>query len=91
MYLIEHYKKLNMPLSEIKSAIEFVKETNCQDYQKVENHFEQLSNLMIHLNAEMKEMKPILENLNANQKEALLNKLSPQGVTLAHSLLLLLG
>ncbi len=80
-----------MPLSEIRSAIELVKETNCNDFNKVEIHFEQLSSLMVHLNEEMKEIKPILENLNPIQKEALLNKFSPQGMTLAHSILLLLS
>jgi MerR family copper efflux transcriptional regulator len=89
--LIEHYKKLNMPLSEIKSTLEMVKENNGENFYKVEKHFEQISTIMLHLNEEMKEIKPILDNLSANQKEALLTKMSPQGVTLAHSILLLLG
>lgn len=77
-----------MPLSEIKSVLEFGRKTNFNDLNTIEKHLEKLSHLMLHLNVEMKETKSILENLNTNEKEALLNKLSPQGLTLVHSLLL---
>ncbi len=80
-----------MPLSDIKSALEFVKETPFNDINKVKKHLEQLSHLMLHLDAEMEEFKPILKNLNEKQKDALFSRLSPRCVTLAHSLLLPVG
>ncbi|MBH0171589.1 MAG: MerR family transcriptional regulator [Bacillota bacterium] len=88
--LIEHYKKLNMPLHEIKSVIELVKLKSTENEQ-VEKYVDQIAELMKHLEAEIKEIKPIMESLNDKQRELLLNKVSPQGMTLAHSLLLLFG
>jgi DNA-binding transcriptional MerR regulator len=88
--LIEHYKKLNMPLHEIKSVIELVKLKSIENEQ-VEKYVDQIAELMKHLEAEIKEIKPIMESLNDKQRELLLNKVSSQGMTLAHSLLLLFG
>ncbi|MFC0189900.1 MerR family transcriptional regulator [Fictibacillus aquaticus] len=89
--LIEHYKNMNMPLQEIKSSIELVKKKNSISSTQVEKHFDQIAEFMKHLEKEIMEMKPILENLEDKQRELVLSKVSPQGVTLAHSLLLLLG
>jgi MerR family transcriptional regulator, copper efflux regulator len=88
--LIEHYKKLNMPLHEIKSAIELIKKRSTKDEQ-VEKHVDQIADIMKHLEAEILEIKPIIESLNEKQRELILNKVSPQGMTLAQSLLLLFG
>jgi CII-binding regulator of phage lambda lysogenization HflD len=80
-----------MPLSDIKATLEFVKAKQCLDLTRVEKHLEQVSNIMHHLNEEIQEIKPLIENLSEKQKEVLISKLSPQGVTLAHSLILLLS
>ncbi|ANC75875.1 hypothetical protein ABE65_003210 [Fictibacillus phosphorivorans] len=79
-----------MPLHEIKSVIELVKLKSTEN-EHVEKYVDQIAELMKHLEAEIKEIKPIMESLNDKQKELLLNKVSPQGMTLAHSLLLLFG
>jgi ribosomal protein S10 len=79
-----------MPLHEIKSVIELVKLKSTENEQ-VEKYVDQIAELMKHLEAEIKEIKPIMESLNDKQRELLLNKVSPQGMTLAHSLLLLFG
>ncbi|PFO08506.1 MerR family transcriptional regulator [Bacillus sp. AFS076308] len=89
--LIEHYKTLNMPLEEIKSAIRMINTDTEIDKEKIEKHCEQIANLMDHLKEEIKVMEPILQKLNNNEKEILVNKLSLQGVTLAQTLLLLFG
>ncbi|TWD91628.1 DNA-binding transcriptional MerR regulator [Neobacillus bataviensis] len=89
--LIEHYKTLNMPLEEIKSAIRMINSHTEIDKEKIEKHCEQIANLMDHLKEEIKVMEPILQKLNNNEKEILVNKLSLQGVTLAQTLLLLFG
>ncbi|MET3729849.1 ribosomal protein S10 [Fictibacillus halophilus] len=79
-----------MPLHEIKSVIELVKLKSTEN-EHVEKYVDQIAELMKHLEAEIKEIKPIMESLNDKQRELLLNKVSPQGMTLAHSLLLLFG
>lgn len=79
-----------MPLHEIKSVIELVKLKSIENEQ-VEKYVDQIAELMKHLEAEIKEIKPIMESLNDKQRELLLNKVSSQGMTLAHSLLLLFG
>jgi MerR family copper efflux transcriptional regulator len=90
LHLIEHYKKLNMPLAEIKATLEFVREKEL-DLSKIEKHLDQVSTIMKHLNEEIQEIKPLLESLSDKQKEVLMSKFSSQGVTLANSLLLLLS
>ena len=80
-----------MPLEEIKSSIELIKSDNCMDKQKVEKHFAQIGSIMQHLKEEITVLEPILQKLNNQQKELLVNKLSPQGITLAQTLLLLFG
>lgn len=89
--LVEHYKNLNMPLEEIKSSIELIKSDESIDKQKVEKHVDQMAIIMQHLKDEIIAMEPILEKLNVHQKEMLVNRLSPQGVALAQTLLLLFG
>ncbi len=79
-----------MPLHEIKSVIELVKLKSTEN-EHVEKYVDQIAELMKHLEAEIKEIKPIMESLNDKQRALLLNKVSPQGMTLAHSLLLLFG
>lgn len=78
-----------MPLVQIKETLEFIKEKECTDLYKVENHIEQVMGIIKHLNEEMNELKPIFEKLDEKQKEAVLSKFSPQSVTLAHSILML--
>ena len=89
--LVEHYKTLKMPLEEIKSYIKMLHSENIIDKEKVEQHCDQIAVLMEHLKEEIKFMEPILRELNKEEKEMLVNKLSLQGVTLAQTLLLLFG
>jgi len=87
--LVDHYKTFNLPLKEIKSYIKMVHSEKTIDHEKVAKHCEQIAVLMDHLKKEIKAMEPVLQKLDRNEKEMLVNKLSLQGVTLAHSLLLL--
>lgn len=87
--LVEHYKRLNMPLDEIKNSIELIKSLKDIDPCKLKKHFDQIADIMQHLEAEIREMKPILENLNDQQKATIMRSISPTGVTLAQTLLLL--
>jgi MerR family transcriptional regulator, copper efflux regulator len=89
--LVEHYKNLNMPLEEIKSAIELMRTDFDIDKAKVEKHVEQIAAIMEHLKEEIMLMEPFLKKLDSNEKEQVVSKLSPQGITLAKSLLLLLN
>jgi MerR family transcriptional regulator, copper efflux regulator len=80
-----------MPLEEIKGAIELMKANDEIDKEKVEKHVDQIAAIMAHLKEEIKLMEPFLEKLNSNEKEMVVSKLSPQGITLAQTLLLLLN
>ncbi|WP_281269140.1 MerR family transcriptional regulator [Bacillus taeanensis] len=89
--LVEHYKKLNMPLDEIKTAIGLIKSNDGADDCKVEKHMEQIADIMKHLETEIKEIKPLLENLDEKQHKVIMNKLAPRGTALSQTLLLLFG
>jgi MerR family transcriptional regulator, copper efflux regulator len=80
-----------MPLEEIKNTIELMKANDEIDKEKVEKHVEQIAAIMEHLKEEIKLMEPFLQKLNSCDKELVVSKLSPQGITLAQSLLLLLN
>jgi MerR family transcriptional regulator, copper efflux regulator len=88
--LIEQYKKINIPLEEIKTLIcgKNSDKTNMNEFL-MEKHVEQISEIMHQLDMEIKEIKPILDGLNKKQKELVANRLSNQGETLAKSLLVL--
>jgi MerR family transcriptional regulator, copper efflux regulator len=90
--LVEHYKKMNMPLEDIKGTLVLLnsKTTNV-DEMTMEKHVEQISEYMHHLEMEIKELRPILESLSNKQKEIIIKRLSCQGSTLAQSLLFLMG
>lgn len=89
--LVEHYKNLNMPLDEIKNAIEMMRADYVIDQEKVEKHVEQIAGIMEHLEEEIKLIEPFLQKLSGSEKEQVVSKLSPQGITLAQTLLLLLN
>lgn len=89
--LVEHYKKLNMPLDEIKKTIEILQSNGMFDCNEVTRHTEQIKEVMKFLEFEIKEIKPVLENLNKNQREMIMKSLSPQSTSLLHALMLLLG
>ncbi|MBM6617086.1 MerR family transcriptional regulator [Bacillus suaedaesalsae] len=90
LHLIEHYKKLNMPLSKVKETLELMQKKECsQDINKVEEHIEQVMNMIQHLQEEMNEIKPLIERLNDGEREAMMMKFSPQSVELAQSILAL--
>lgn len=87
--LVEHYKQLNMPLDKIKNSIGLINSSSDIDACKLEKHFDQLAGIMQHLETELNEMKPILENLNDKQRATVTRNISPTGLTLAQTLLLL--
>jgi MerR family transcriptional regulator, copper efflux regulator len=88
--LVDYYKRLNVPLNEIKNVITSNElKLDEIDRGKVEAHVEQIADFMQHLEDELKEIKPILDKLSDHQKEALFNKISPKSITLAQTLLLL--
>ncbi|KAA0547447.1 MerR family transcriptional regulator [Bacillus sp. BGMRC 2118] len=86
--LIEHYKTLNMPLSKVKETLELMNKKDCsEDINKIEQHIEQVMNMIQHLQEEMNELKPLIERLNDVEKEALMMKFSPHSIELAQSIL----
>lgn len=90
--LVEHYKKMNMPLEDIKDMIVLLNsKTTTVNEIIMEKHVEQISEYMHHLDMEIKELRPILENLNEKQKEIIIKRLSCQGSALAQTLLFLIG
>ncbi|WP_442599015.1 MerR family transcriptional regulator [Neobacillus sp. D3-1R] len=90
--LVDHYKKMNMPLEEIKNLIVLLNsKTTAVDEMIMKKHVEQISEYMHHLEMEIKELRPILENLDGKQKELILKRLSNQGSALAQSLLYLIS
>lgn len=86
--MIAHYKKLNMPLEEIKERLMLNQQA---DQQKMAKHLDKIADMMLHLEMEIKDIKPVLERLNDQQKELMINKMSPKSAALAHALLLLIG
>ncbi|WP_409300790.1 MerR family transcriptional regulator [Peribacillus sp. SCS-155] len=89
--LIIHYKKLNMPLQEIKETIDLLHSCDVMNEEKFEKHCTQILEVMHHLEEELRELKPLFEKLNSQQKELLLQRMSSKGLGLAKSLQILLN
>ncbi|MHC0038482.1 MerR family transcriptional regulator [Pseudoneobacillus sp. C159] len=91
LQLIAHYKKLNMPLEEIKEFIHLLKKEGQLNEDKINKHVQQITDIMHHLVAELNEIKPLIDKLDSKQKDFIASKISAQGLTLAQTLILFFG
>ncbi|MBZ6489117.1 transcriptional regulator [Priestia aryabhattai] len=84
LYLIEKLKSEGRSLEEISSlfAIEQSENSHSKD---------ELASKFYVLNDSLKEVAPLMEKLNEEDRKVMMNRLSPESVTLLHSLLLLLS
>ncbi|WP_453997411.1 MerR family transcriptional regulator [Bacillus nitroreducens] len=82
LHLVAQYKEQNFPLLEIKEKVELF-HTNRIEQEKVLKYTQNLSKRMEYLETELKEMKPILESLSAEQQKSVRNNMSTQGMALA--------
>lgn len=82
LHLVAQYKEQNIPLLEIKEKVELF-HTNRIEQEKVLKYTQNLSKRMEYLETELKEMKPILESLSAEQQKSVRNNMSTQGMALA--------
>ena len=88
LHLVAQYKELNIPLLEIKEKVELFK-TNRVEQEKVLRYTQDLSKRMEYLETELKEIKPMLEGLSAEQQKSVLNKMSSQSMALAKLIMVL--
>ncbi|MFE0562497.1 transcriptional regulator [Priestia megaterium] len=84
LYLIEKLKSEGRSLEEISSLFSIEQSEN--------SHFkDELASKFYVLNDSLKEVAPLMEKLNEEDRKVMMNRLSPESVTLLHSLLLLLS
>ncbi|MFD1781376.1 MerR family transcriptional regulator [Fredinandcohnia salidurans] len=88
LHLVAQYKELNIPLLEIKEKVELFK-TSRVEQEKVLRYTQDLSKRMEYLETELKEIKPMLEGLSAEQQKSVLNKMSSQSMALAKLIMVL--
>lgn len=88
--LVEQYKKRNFPLNEIKERVEIYKTEKFEE-TKVMKHVQQLSDIMNDLESEIREIRPMLENLDKHQQKQLTERISPKSVALARTLMMMFG
>lgn len=88
--LVAEYKKHNLPLEEIKEKLEQSRSLYVEN-EKLAEHVDRLTDMMKHLELEMREMKPLLANLDDHQKESVTSKITPQSVQLAQTIMVLFG
>lgn len=87
--LIEKYKKLHMPLCEIKELLE-KKQSNAPDDEFIVEQVEEIAKHIHQLENELVSIKPLLEDLTEDQRQALRKDLSGQASTLIKTLVLFL-
>lgn len=87
---IEKYKKLHMPLCEIKELLE-KKQSNAQDDEFIVEQVEEITKHIHQLENELVFIKPLLEDLTEDQRRALRKDLSGQASTLIKTLVLFLA
>lgn len=90
LHFVSQCKEQNIPLAEIKEKISLYY-TNSVEKEKLLKYAQILSRRMEHLEAELKEIKPLLESLNEEEQRSIINRMSPQSMALAQSLLILLN
>lgn len=89
---IEDCKKMNMSLQEIKERLE-LKRFNNKSVEKDDTclkHAELLATHMKQLEQEIKELKPIFEQLSQDSQLEITNRINPQSKALMQSILLLI-
>ncbi|MEH7379146.1 MerR family transcriptional regulator [Bacillus sp. JJ1533] len=85
---IESCKQKQLSLHEIRESINDESKKNQTDILLQTNEVEEkIKNLKNNVD----ELLPLLEKLNDSEKKLILNRLSPESVTLIHSLLMLLA
>ncbi|WP_431307301.1 MerR family transcriptional regulator [Ferdinandcohnia quinoae] len=88
LHLVSQCKEQNMPLAEIKEKISLYY-TSSVEKEKLLKYAQVLSKRMEHLEAELKEIKPLLDALNEEEQKSIINRMSPQSMALAQSLIIL--
>ncbi|MDE8675287.1 MerR family transcriptional regulator [Priestia sp. SB1] len=84
LYLIEKLKSEGRSLEEISSLFSVEQSENSHSKDELASKF-------YVLNDSLKEVAPLMEKLNEEDRKVMMNRLSPESVTLLHSLLLLLS
>nr|WP_259468740.1 MerR family transcriptional regulator [Priestia megaterium] len=84
LYLIERLKSEGRSLEEISSLFSIEQSENSHSKDELASKF-------YVLNDSLKEVAPLMEKLNEEDRKVMMNRLSPESVTLLHSLLLLLS
>ncbi|WP_412998927.1 MerR family transcriptional regulator [Priestia megaterium] len=84
LYLIEKLKSEGRSLEEISSLFSIEQSENSHSKDELASKF-------YVLNDSLKEVAPLMEKLNEEDRKVMMNRLSPESVTLLHSLLLLLS
>jgi MerR family transcriptional regulator, copper efflux regulator len=83
LQLIEEYKKMHLPLQEIKGKLYLNKQEQLQS-QEVEKHIETVTNQIKQLQKDISVLLPIIEK---GQQDAISKKLGEEGTALIQSLL----
>ncbi|WP_284141234.1 MerR family transcriptional regulator [Virgibacillus sp. LDC-1] len=89
--LINYYKKLHMPLDEIKKIIGAKISTNAIDGDRVKQQARQLADMMEFLELEVQDIASKLDKLDHSQREIVLKHILPHTAALSQSILVLLG
>ncbi|UAC48938.1 MerR family transcriptional regulator [Bacillus aquiflavi] len=85
---IEKYKKLHLPLEEIKRKLEIKKSREIKETE-VEKQIYALAQQMKQLQDELSDLLPLIEKLDDKPKEALAKKLTNERSALLQSLLVI--
>ncbi|MCA1032950.1 MerR family transcriptional regulator [Bacillus timonensis] len=83
--MVEQYKKINMPLSEIKTKVELLKADQAEE-ETIFNHIFKITSLMKHIEIELEDIRPLLDHLNEEQKKDASKKISSYSQTLVEKL-----
>lgn len=84
---IEECKQQNLSLQEIKEAL--VKKN--EKKPDIVHQANDVANQIHDLKENIEDLLPLIKNLDENERKLITSRLSPETVTLIHSLLLLLG
>jgi MerR family transcriptional regulator, copper efflux regulator len=85
---IEACKKQQRSLQEIKELLARKKQEKQPDIVHQAND---IANQIHHLKENIEELLPLFENLDEHERKLIIKRLSPESITLIHSLLMLLG
>jgi MerR family transcriptional regulator, copper efflux regulator len=85
---IEACKKQQLSLQEIKELLVRKRQGKQSD---IVHRANEIANQIHHLKENIQEFMPLIENLDEHERKFITERLSPESITLIHSLLMLLG